>query len=170
MFKKYTSLFLIGLLVIHLAGFYVYFMVRLSDLRISMREKLEALPASQLTTVQIPAHQFRASWLAEREMKWMGNMYDIARVEHKGDLVIVLCIPDKDEENLLSFISAVIDTGSQDTRPAPLTLTQFFSLKFIVSENLCPPISATKLKTLQSRYLFHFKPVTIIPVTPPPRA
>lgn len=166
MVKKYVSLVLIGLLVIHLAGFYVYLMVRLGDIRMNMREKLET---AQLAAVQIPAHQFRASWLDEREMNWMGNMYDIARVEQKGDFVIVYCIPDKDEENLLSFISAVINMGSQDTRPAPLTVTQFFTLKFVVSDVLCTPIPIAKIKLLQSRYSIHVKPVTIIPVTPPPR-
>ncbi len=169
MVKKYISLVLIGLLVIHLAGFYVYFMVRLGDLRMNMREKLETLPTDQLTTVQIPAHQFKAAWLEGREMKWKGNMYDIARVEQKKDFVIVLCLQDKDEDSLLGFISAVIDMSAQDTRSAPVSVTQFFTLKFIVSPALCPTRSIAKLIVFPGWKQFHIMPVTIIPVTPPPR-
>ena len=169
MVKKYTSFLLIGLLVIHLAGFYLYFMVQLGGLRMSMREKLETLPAAQLTAVQIPAHQFRTSWLAEREMKWMGTMYDIARVERSGNSVIVYCLADKDEENLLSFISAVVEMSSQDNRQTPPAVTQFFGLKFIVPVSLLPPLTAIKVEATQTPYVVHLALVNLVPVTPPPR-
>ncbi len=169
MVKKYTALFLMAILVIHLAGFYIYFIVRLGDLRMEMRGKLAVLPVEQLEVIRIPVLQFRGAWIDQREMKWGGNMYDIARTERAGNWIIVYCLRDNDEEGLLNFISAVIDMGSQDTRQAPSTVTQFFTLKFIVSGIIFPPRPVVTLAVSQASYKFHVMPVDLIPVTPPPR-
>lgn len=136
MIKKYTSLVLVAMLVVHLAGFYVYFAVRLGDIRMTMREKLADLPEDQLDVVRIPVQQFKSGWIEEREMQWQGNMYDIARVERQEDTMIVYCVHDEDEDNLLNFIGAIIDMGQQDTRPAPMSVVQFFTLKYVVTDFL----------------------------------
>jgi hypothetical protein len=170
MVKKYTSLLLIGMLVIHLAGFYVYFIVRLGDLRMDMREKLAELPADQLETVRIPLHQFKTSWIEDKEMKWQGKMFDIARVERQDDIVIVYCIHDKDEDGLLSFIGAVIDMSQQDTQSAPSSITQFFSLKCILAPLTSPERPVREITSSVCPYQVNFNPVFILPVTPPPRS
>ena len=170
MVKKFISLLLICLLVIHLAGFYVYFVVRLGELRMEMREKLASLPADELDAIPIPLGQFKSSWIDQREMKWQGRMYDIARVERSGESMIVYCLQDTDEDNLLSFISAVVEMSSQDTRQAPTDVTQFFSLKFVIPGSLCPPRSAIEVEATQTPYAVHLAPVNLLPVTPPPRS
>jgi hypothetical protein len=166
MVKKYISLLLVGVLVIHLAGFYVYFIVRLGDLRMTMREKLAELPADQLEAVRIPLQKFNISWMEDKEMKWQGKMFDIARVEYQNDRVIVYCLHDKDEDGLLSFIVAVIDMSQQDRQSAPPSVTQFLSLKFILS---CPERPVRRIASPVCPYLTSFNPVFILPVTPPPR-
>jgi hypothetical protein len=169
MVKKYTSLLLVAMLVIHLTGFYVYFIVRLGEIRMSMREQLALLPADQLDMVLVPRTAFRASWLEEREMQWNGNMYDIARVETVGDFVTVYCKQDKDEENLLSFLTAVVEMTSEDSRPTPDSVTQFLSLKFVVVDITCPPMVATIIDWPQRPYPFQIIQVSLIPTTPPPQ-
>ena len=59
MAKKFFALLLVALLLVHLAGFYVYFVVRLGDLRMAMCEKLADLPVEQLEIISIPAAEFR---------------------------------------------------------------------------------------------------------------
>lgn len=169
MVKKYTSLLLVSVLVIHLAGFYVYFIVRLGDLRMNMREKLAELPTDQLEAVRIPIQQFKTSWMEDKEMKWQGKMFDIARVERHDNIVIVYCIHDKDEDGLLNFIGAVIDMGQQDTQSAPSTVTQFFSLKYILTPLTCQERPEVEIVTPVCPYRVSFHSVFLLPVTQPPR-
>jgi hypothetical protein len=169
MVKKYTSLLLVGMLVIHLAGFYVYFIVRLGDLRMNMREKLAELTADQLEAVRIPLHQFKTSWIEDKEMKWQGKMFDIARVEREDNIVIVYCVQDKDEDNLLSFIGAVIDMSQQDTQSAPSSITQFFSLKYILAPLTCQERPVGEIIAPVCPYRVSFNSVFLLLITPPPR-
>lgn len=169
MVKKYTSLLLVCVLVIHLAGFYVYFIVRLGDLRMNMREKLAELPADQLEAVRIPLHQFKTSWIEDKEMKWQGKMFDIARVERHDNFIMVYCLHDKDEDGLLSFIGAVIDMSQQDRQSTPSSVTQFFSLKYILAPLTCHKRPVRETISPECPYRVSFNPVFILPVTPPPR-
>lgn len=169
MVKKFTSLLLVGVLLLHLAGFYVYFIVRLGDLRMNMREKLTELPEEQLEAVRIPVHEFKASWIKEKEMKWQGKMFDIARVEHQDDFVMVYCLHDKDEDGLLNFIGAVINMSRQDTRSAPPAVIQFFSLKYILAPFAFPERPVKQITIPVCSYQASFNPVYIHPVTPPPQ-
>lgn len=170
MLRKYTSLLLIALLVVHLAGFYVYFVVRLGDIRMDMREKIARLPAEQLEIVPVSARSFRMQWLEDREMKWEGKMYDIARVEKAGDIVLVYAVHDKDEDGLLNFISAVVDMARQDTRPTPASVVQFFSLKFVIDQT---PEWCSEIIRQDSPFvpaIFFLSSASLDSPTPPPRA
>lgn len=169
MFKKYTAVVILALLAFHLAGSYVYFIVRLGEVRMTMREKLAELPDEALDVVVIPRPAFRSDWLAEREMKWEGKMYDIARVEWSATTVRVFCLHDKDEDGLLNFLSAIVETSRQDTRQTPAAVIQFTSLKYVVlSMNLpvCPVrdivVGETGYPNLEPSFISD-------PLSPPPR-
>lgn len=170
MWKKILSLIILTLLVVHLTGFYVYFVVRLSSIRTTMREQLAQLPDNQLELVTVPISRFRASWAAEREMKWEGHMYDIARIERSADVMNVYCVRDHDEDGLLNFISAVVNMTQQDTQPAPLSVVKFFTLKFITGPAVAlrdmGPIVAIPAFCYSFSALIAFN---IHPPTPPPR-
>lgn len=170
MVKKLFSFFLIGILLVHLAGFYVYFVVRLGEIRMTMREQLAQMPVDLLDKIIVPRDEFRSSWMEEREMQWNEKMYDIARVEPAGDSVIIFCKQDKDEEDLLSFLAAVVEMSSEDSRPAPTSVTQFFTLEFVITGILCPSASVTNLVDQKGQYIFYAPQVSLIPTTPPPQA
>jgi len=170
MIRKYTSLLLVALLLVHLAGFYVYFVVRLGDLRMSMREKIALLPAEQLEIVRVPASSFRMHWLEERELKWQGKMYDIARVEKAGNEILVYAVHDKDEDGLLNFISAVVDMARQDTRPTPASVVQFFSLKFVIDQAYPWSFDIIRLDSPFVPTVFFASSASLDSPTPPPRA
>lgn len=170
MWKKILSLIILTLLVVHLTGFYVYFVVRLGSIRTTMREQLAQLPDNELELLTIPNNRFRASWAAEREMKWEGHMYDIARIERSVDVMKVYCVRDHDEDGLLNFISAVVDLTQQDTQPAPLSVVKFFTLKFITGpvaavRNPGPTVAIPAFCCSFSALI----PFNIHPPTPPPR-
>jgi hypothetical protein len=169
MLKKYTALLLLCICLTHLAGFYVYFAVRLADIRMAMREKLAELPDDQLDVVTIPAAEFQAAWLEEREMKWQGNMFDIARIENRDGVVDVYCVRDHDEDGLLNFLTSIVETTQQDTATTPTSVVQFFTLEYITCGMLCPVApsnSGTMNSTAYQRASFL---VINNPLAPPPR-
>lgn len=170
MIRKYTALLVVALLLVHLAGFYVYFVVRLGDLRMSMREKISHLPADQLEVVRVPASEFRKHWLEDREMEWQGNMYDIARVEKSGTDILVYGLHDKDEDGLLNFIGAVVDMARQDDQQAPAPVVQFFGLKYVISHSILFNVEAMIDIPIDPLTALSATPGYLQNLTPPPKA
>lgn len=169
MARKFTSFLILALLVVHLAGFYAYFVVRLGEVRMEMRKKLADLPDENLEVVMVPRQAFRSSWLEEREMKWMGKMYDIARVVDAGESVRVYCLHDEKEDDLLNFISAVVETSRHDTRQAPTSLVQFFTLEYMASQMLIPQPPELRSLSITTGYRESLIPFSPDPISPPPR-
>lgn len=170
MIRKYTAILLVALLLAHLAGFYVYFVVRLGEIRMDMREKIALLPVDQLDIVRVPVASWRSHWMAEREMEWQGKMYDIGRVEAAGDEIIVYGLHDEDEDGLLNFIGAVVETARQDTQPTPAPVVQFFILKFVISQTIALAPSATDIAKPFTPVTLFASSVSLDNLTPPPRA
>lgn len=169
MLKKYTTVLILALLAFHLAGSYVYFAVRLGEVRMMMRQKLAELPDEALEVIAIPRAAFRSDWLAEHEMKWKGKMYDIARVEWSPTTVLVYCLHDKDEDGLLNFLSAVVETSHQDTRQVPAVVIQFSSLKYVVLSMNLPVCPVRDIVVGETRYTNLAPSFISDPLSPPPR-
>lgn len=170
MLKKYTSLLLVTLLVIHLAGVYAYFAVRLLEIRKVAREQLTQLPADQLQVIAVPLDQFRSSWMDDGELSWHGKMYDIARIETSGNIIMIYCLHDTAEDDLLGFISAVIDLSHQEIPETPFSVIQFNLLEFELQDIELPERVATALPSPSGRYLFALTCLRPDPLSPPPRA
>lgn len=167
--QRLFSVLILCLMVAHLAGFYVYFVVRLGEVRMEMRKKLADLPASELEVISVPRESFRSAWLDELEMKWRGNMYDIARVEPQGKYMIVYCLHDEDEDNLLSFLASVVETAQQDNNQAPDSVVQFITLEFVASSVLLPQINEQTLAKAATGFTMSTTSFLDGPGSPPPR-
>lgn len=168
--KRIISILLVCILVINLAGFYIYFVVRLVELRMEMRQELALLPSDQLEKVIVPLDKFKPSWLAELEMKWNGKMYDIARIEADANGFVVYALHDATEDDLLVFINRVIDVSSNDKNKAPSAIIQFLMLKFV-------PVASARYMSQNfvvivhySAYLLFQMDTELLPESPPPRA
>lgn len=167
--KKYTAVLVLSLLLVHLAGFYVYFVVRLGEVRMEMRQKLASLPAAELEVVKIPRAAFQAHWQDELEMSWNGRMYDIARLESVGDYILVYCLHDEDEDGLLNFLSAVVETSQQDTKEAPGSVIQFFTLEYLSASTLLPDPDVSDSLSNLTAYCRPLISFASDPLSPPPR-
>lgn len=132
--KRIISIGLICLFVLHAAGFYVYFVLRLKEIREGMRVELSLVPTEKLTLIEVAREKFQSSWLDKMEMKWKGEMYDIARMEITDHFVKVYCLHDEAENSLLAFINKVMDTAASDSKQAPPSMQQFLSLEFLLSQ------------------------------------
>jgi len=170
MWKKAFSFVILALVLVHLAGFYMYFVVRLGEIRMSMRMKLADLPAEQLQAIPIPVQDFQSRWLDDHEMEWRSNMYDIARVKPSGDMIVVFCLRDNDEDGLLNFMVTIVDMTRQDSRPAPTQVVQFFSLKYVASPPLAVVPVASRLVAPYSYSSVFPNSLSVVPSSPPPRA
>lgn len=118
-----------------------------------MRAALKAMPEEHLMQLVLAETDFRASRVDEHEMKVNGKMYDIARFSIENGCVTVWCLHDEAEDNLLSFMDAMLRNLHQDTAPVPISMAVFtltwdmpvvfeFSVNRKISElSLSPPYS-----------------------------
>ena len=87
--KKYFSIAILSLFLLHLAGFYIYFVIRQGQIHQEMRSKLKKLPADQLDVLHLSATEFKKLARGDDDIEVNEKMYDIARVEIENEKVIV---------------------------------------------------------------------------------
>lgn len=114
------------------AGCYVYFITRLTAIRIEMREHLKLLPEDQLIRLTLTKEEYRSAKVDDHEVIVNGKMYDIARVEQHGNQILVLGIHDEAEDNLLTFLEEMVARSTNDKKPIPTQLSQLLTLTFIL--------------------------------------
>lgn len=152
-----------------MAGFYVYFIFRLHEIKLEMRAALKNYPEEKLQRLIMTALQYERSKNDEGEVKWEGFMYDVARVIPDGEIRIVLALRDEAETSLLAFLNKVIENSSNDTKTPPGALTQFLSLVFMLPDSL---VFASQLEKSDRKHFAQIRfdlrsHVTSIPAPPP---
>jgi len=163
-------LFLLLLLLANFAGGYVYFFMRATQIKRDMRELLKNLPDDELERIILTHEEFKTARVEDHEIKVDGKMYDIARIETAGETLHVYCVHDEDEDNLLSFLDAVLNNIQQDKKPVPHSITQFSGLHYLpVNINISLNTSATEIDhcVLYTRSDYELLLPVIIP---PPKA
>jgi hypothetical protein len=125
--KRIISISLVTIFLLHFAGFYVYFILRLSEIHKEMRSELRNRPAEKLQVLILTKSDFEKAKAGDDEIKVNGKMYDIARVERKNQRVTVYCMQDGAEDNLLSFLDEVLKNASRDKKSVPSGVFAFIS-------------------------------------------
>jgi len=133
--KKGFSIILLSLFLVHFAGFYVFFAVRLTTIRQEIRETLKDLPDDRFEILQLSKSDYNKARTGENEIEWKGKMYDIGKIRPKGDQVVLYVIHDKAEDDLLSFLNEIIKRSESDSWKTPSPILAFISLIFIPSVN-----------------------------------
>lgn len=132
--KRALSISLLILILANVAGFYVYFIFRLREIKLEMRAALKNYPEEKLQRLVMTVQQYEQAKNDEGEIKWEGFMYDVARVIPRGDQRIVLALRDEAETSLLAFLNKVVETSGKDDKTPPGALTQFLSLVFMLPD------------------------------------
>ena len=167
--KRSLSILFLGILLIQVSGCYVYFIARLTAIRIEMREQLNHLPDDQLTLLTLTTAEYHKAKVDDHEVKVNGKMYDIARVIFYKDKVLVYAIHDEAEDNLLSFLGEIVKRSTNDKKPVPSQLVQLLTLIFIPTENQFPVNSSvTFIHATKYTQSYHAFPRLID--SPPPRS
>jgi hypothetical protein len=133
--KRAFSISLLILILANVAGFYVYFIFRLREIKLEMRASLKNYPETKLQRLVMTAQQYEQAKNDEGEVKWQGFMYDVARVVPQGNQRIVLALRDEAETSLLAFLNKIVDTSANDDQTPPGALTQFLSLVFTMPDS-----------------------------------
>jgi hypothetical protein len=134
--KRTLSISLLILMLANVAGFYVYFIFRLREIKLEMRAALKDFPEEKLQRLVMTAQQYEQAQNDEGEVKWEGFMYDVARVIPQDNQRIVLALRDEGETSLLAFLNKVVETSGHDDKTPPGVLTQFLSLVFTLPDSL----------------------------------
>ncbi len=140
--KKGFGIVLLSLLFLQVGGGYVYFVARLSSIRLEMWEQLKTLPDHELTLLTLSEPEFKKAKVDDHEVKVDGNMYDIARIERREGKVFVFAKHDEAEDNLLSFLQEMLNRSANDKKPVPNQFIQILTLDFILTENELPENSS----------------------------
>ncbi|MEQ1586179.1 MAG: hypothetical protein ABL895_09895 [Cyclobacteriaceae bacterium] len=167
--KKLIGITLLCLLLLQAAGCYVYFIARLTAIRIEMREQLKTLPDHELTLLTFTQEEFRKAKENDHEVKVNGKMHDIARIVMQGNKLLVYAIHDEAEDNLLSFLDEMVKRSTNDKKPVPSQLVQLLTLVFISDENQLPVNSSIEL-IHATDYTKSFPSFDSVIDSPPPRS
>jgi hypothetical protein len=132
--KRLFSIALLFFLLANLAGFYVYFYFRLIEIRSEMRAALKNSP-EKLQAISLSLTEYQKAKEGDDEIKWRGEMYDVAFTELQGERITIFGLRDEAETNLLAFLKSVVNTASQDHQSPPTSLIQFSSLVFTLPHN-----------------------------------
>ncbi len=133
--KKLFAIAFVSLFLLHFAGVYTYFGVRLINIRQEMKLKLKTLSDDQLVKIVLSKKDFQKVDLEENEIELNDNMYDIAKIEKNGNEYVLYAQHDEHEDNLLSFLDEIMKRSNSDKKPVPSQLLQLLSLVYISPSN-----------------------------------
>ena len=109
----------------------MYYVLQLQKIHAQMREQLKYLPEDQLQVLNLSHAEFLKARVEEHEVKVNGRMYDIARIETRGERVTVFCVHDELEDNFLALFGDLVSKPIGDTSSIPATVVQFIDLNFV---------------------------------------
>lgn len=167
--KRLYAIVLLAVCGFAMGGAYLYFAVRLVHIRQSMREQLAALPAEELDCVELHAEDFIRCRVDGHELKIGSRMFDIARIEHDGDKILVYGLYDEAEDNLLVLLNTVILRLHEDENPLPVSLLALLTQVYTVPQGVALVRPAIRCQTTEVPYLRNFSSFQPKKHTPPPR-
>lgn len=169
MVKRCYSLFLLLILGVNTAGFYVYYALELQRIRSAVRDEIKSLPIDQLQYFRFTRTLYDDLRVGDDELKVDGKMYDIAQITFSGDEVVIYALHDEDEDNLLILVSEILSKPIDAKSSIPPEVLHFLSLVF-VPETFDFPIAQFCSGKNEVVYNFSISAFHNTIETPPPRA
>lgn len=166
--KKLFAIAFVSLFLLHFAGVYTYFGVRLMDIRQEMKQLLKSTPYDQLELIRLTKSEYQKSLHEEDELELKGKMYDVARVEVKEGIYFVYALHDGAEDNLLGFLDEVLKRSSSDKKPVPSQLLSFITWVYLpVHNNFTFSCETTSVHTYS--YQNYYSSIVSAIDAPPPK-
>lgn len=132
-----------------------------------MRERLKLLPSEQLEKIFLSADEFKKCRVDEHEVKVAGRMYDIARLQIRGDSVIVYALHDAREDSVLTFIGFIINEPIN--KKEMKQIKEFLSLVYLPTTILHYFIPSLQHKP-DTRFAYFYRDLVTQEFFTPPRS
>jgi hypothetical protein len=168
--KRFFSLAFVLLLLLQVAGCYVFFSVRLVQIHAASRRNLAFLPDSDLTRFHFTHAEYEKVRENNREIKVAGRMFDIARFTTQPDgSIIIFAKHDEAEDNLFAFLHEVLENFNHDKNHIPSQVLQVSSLLYFDNPF---QFSSSLSSVIIQHYSSYFKNeccANLMIQTPPPK-
>lgn len=168
--KKVVALALTCLLLVQVAGFYLFMAGRIAYLHEQSRERLKEKPIALLERIELSEQHYREARVNHREIKLNGKMYDIGHMERLPGCVILYAERDEAEEDLFAFIQEVFYNAAADDEPVPSHVITLTSLQYLVVG--CMRLPGRPCELFVHRGAFDSRLIVSVAAqdTPPPEA
>jgi len=118
-----AGIFLIGLVLVNLSGFYIAFVLKQADIRQEMAANITRTSNEHRQTLKFDNSEFSKLLFNDdgKEFTLDGKLYDVVSIEHAGNHVNVVVEYDSKETNLVEIFDSVFN-GQQnnDQNSAPV--------------------------------------------------
>ena len=162
--KRGISILIVSVFLLHFAGFYLYFIIRLQSVRAEAKALLQT---EELQTITLSKKDYQLALIEEDEMEWQGNRYDIATITYQENTVMVKALLDKDETELFEFLEELVNVSGQ--QKVPISITGFTFLSFTLPGTcLIPDLVGTPIQSCHPFYLVKYNSIKISIPSPPP--
>jgi len=167
--KKIAGSVFLSVLLMQVAGGYVYFIVRLSGIRQEMRAELALKPDEQLTLLTLSDDEYRKAKINDHEVKVNEKMYDVARISVKDGKVLVYALHDEAEDSLLALLNEIVKRSSNDKKPIPSSLLGLMHIIYLTQECIVP-LAASVRERANTAYQFFSTDTVDTIISPPPQS
>jgi hypothetical protein len=136
---------------------------------------LKAHPDDKLlTTIEFSSAKYSPSndqpdWENENEFRFAGNMFDVIEKKHVGSKIILRCLEDKNETELLKAYEQLEKKQTQEGKNKTATFFQLLATVYVVTEITSIQQPRTNLFTPLSHLHFNLLQRSCEILTPPPR-
>ncbi len=178
MIKRLFAIGLLLILLVPLAGGYLFFKLRQYQIREMMEQRIKnGISKDELTLVKIPDKWQEGShssftWVEDNEFRYKGRMYDIVEQEKHGDTTRYYCILDHEESALYSKLEEMTTSAMKHD---PASQKQQQNLRHLLTNlylselpNFGHTISSWRI--IATPYHFSLKTFVQPPLSPPPLA
>lgn len=103
-------------MVISQAGYVFFYSIQLFGVKADVREKLSGrLPEDSFISISLEDNKASIRWEEPgKEFSLHGEMFDVAKIEKKNGKIILYCLNDKKEEQVLADLSRTLKTSTDD--------------------------------------------------------
>jgi hypothetical protein len=148
--KRIVAIILLSCLFLTILGYHIVFRIHLSEIRAEMKQRLRYSSSKDaLVLVLDKEESSQVEWENKHEFRYQNEMYDVIDQRREGSHLVIRCIPDEKEKELLEAYEKIAQKNNNS--PAQTSLIKLITAPFIVSvsESLNQP-----QKEIQKDYFF----------------
>jgi len=156
-------------------GYYIVFRVRQLELQTEVKIYLRSHANDRhLTHFEFSTRNGRIvheqfQWVENNEFQFAGKMYDVIDLREKGEKIILSCLEDKKETELVKSFAATQQEESRTGKNTSLSLLQLFSNLYVINEVEGLPLSPQQSPNSYSEYQAFLINRNSEILTPPPQ-